>query len=64
MSQIDYDTSKANTIKSSQDGLLRESRVAREDLVKAAKEEGKKETTNDTTKDKLVLSNPISFLKT
>ena len=53
MSQIDYSTSKANAIKSSRDTLLRESRVAREELVKAAQEEREKETTNDANKDKL-----------
>ena len=53
MSQIDYDTSKAKAIKSSQDTLLMESRVAREDLSKAAQEERKKETTNYANKDKL-----------
>ena len=53
MSQIDYNKNKANAIKSSQDGLLRESRVAREELIKAAQEEQKKETTNDANKDKL-----------
>ena len=53
MSQIDYDTSKANAIKSSCDQLLTESRVATEDLIKAAQEEQKKDTTNDANKDKL-----------
>ena len=53
MSQIDYDTSRANAIKSSCDQLLTESRAAAEDLIKAAQEERKKETTNDANKDKL-----------
>ena len=53
MSQIDYDTRKANALKSSRDQLITESRVATEDLIKAAQEERKKETTNDTNKDKL-----------
>ena len=53
MSQIDYDTSKANAIKSSWDTLLRESRIDREELIKAAQEEQEKETTNDANKDKL-----------
>ena len=52
MSQIVYDTSKVNTIKSSRDGLLWESRIAREELIKAAKEERKKETTNDPSQDR------------
>ena len=43
MSQIDYDTSKANAIKSSRDQILTESRVATEDLIKAAQEERKKD---------------------
>ena len=47
VSQVDYNTNKANAIKSSCDALLMESRVAIEDLIKAAQEERKKETTND-----------------
>ena len=46
MSQIDYDTSKVNAIKSSRNGLLRESRVAREELIKAAQEERKEKGDN------------------
>ena len=38
MSQVDYNTNRANAIKSSCDALLMESRVATEDLIKAAKE--------------------------
>ncbi len=53
MSQIDYDTSRANDMKSSLDTLLVESRVAREDLIKAAQEECRKEVTNDANIDKL-----------
>ena len=53
VSQVDYNTNKANAIKSSCDALLMESRVATEDLIKAAQEEQKKETTNDANKDRL-----------
>ena len=50
---IDYDTNRAIAIKSSRDQLLTESRVATEDLIKAAQEEQKKETTNYANKDRL-----------
>ena len=53
LSQIDYNTNKANTIKASRDGLLRESRTAKEELLKAAQEEREKEATNDPSKDKI-----------
>ena len=53
VSQIDYNTNKANAIKFSCDALLMESRVAIEDLIKAAQEERKKETTKDANKDRL-----------
>ena len=53
VSQVDYNTNKANAIKSSCDALLMESRVAIEDLIRAAQEEQKKETTNDANKDRI-----------
>ena len=39
MSQVDYSTNKANAIKASQEGLLRESKAAREELLKATQDE-------------------------
>ena len=53
MSQIDYETSRANAIKSSRDQLILESRAATEDLLKAAQEECRKDATNDANIDKL-----------
>ena len=53
LSQVDYDTNKANTIKASQERLLRESKAAKEKLLKATQDERKKEATNDPGKDKI-----------
>ena len=53
MSQVEYNTHRANAIKSSCDALKMESKVAIEDLIKAAQEERKKETTKDANKDRL-----------
>ena len=53
MSQIDYDTSRANAIKFFHDQLIPESRASTEDLLKAAQEERRKDATNDANMDKL-----------
>ena len=53
ISQIDYNTNRANAIKSSYDALKLESRLAREDLIKAAQDERRKETTKDANRDRL-----------
>ena len=53
LSQVDYNTHRANAIKSSGDALKMESKIAIEDLIKAAQEERRKETTKDANKDRL-----------
>ena len=53
LSQVDYSTNKANTIKASREGLLRESKAAGEELLKATQDERKKEATSDPSKDKI-----------
>ena len=53
MSQIDYDTSRANAIKSSHDQLIPESKSSTEELLKVFQEERRKEETNDTNMTKL-----------
>ena len=53
MSQVDYSTNKANAIKASREGLLRESKAAREELLKATQDEQKKEATSDPGMDKI-----------
>ena len=53
MSQVDYNTNKANVIKASQEGLLRELKSAKEELLKATQDEQKKEATTDPSKDKI-----------
>ena len=53
MSQIDYDTIRANAIKSSRDQLIPESRASTEDLLNAAQKERRKDATNDANMDKL-----------
>ena len=53
MSQIDYDTSRANTIKSSHEQLILESKSSTEELHKAVQEERRKEPTNDANMTKL-----------
>ena len=53
LSQVDYNTHRANAIKSSYDALNLESKLAREDLTKAAQEELRKETIKDANSDHL-----------
>ena len=42
MNQVEYNTNKANAIKASREGLLRESKAAREELLKATQDEQKR----------------------
>ena len=53
ISQVEYSTNKANTIKASREGLLRELKSAKEELLKATQDERKKEATTDPDKDKI-----------
>ena len=53
MSQVDYNTNRANTKKASFEGLLKESKAAREELLKATQDEQKKEATSDPGMDKI-----------
>ena len=53
MSQVEYNTNKANAIKASREGLLRELKSAKEELLKATQDERKKEATSDPGKDKV-----------
>ena len=53
MSQVEYNTNKANTIRASREGLLRELKAAKEELLKATQDERKKEATTDPGKDKI-----------
>ena len=45
MSQVDYNTNRANAKKAYREGLIKELKAAREELLKAAQDECKKETT-------------------
>ena len=53
MNQVEYNTNKANAIKASREGLLRELKSAKEELLKATQDERKKEATSDPGKDKI-----------
>ena len=53
MNQVEYNTNKANAIKASREGLLRELKSAKEELLKATQDERKKEATTDPNKDKI-----------
>ena len=53
MNQVEYNTNKANAIKASREGLLRELKSAKEELLKATQDEWKKEATTDPNKDRL-----------
>ena len=53
MSQVDYNTNRANAKKASREGLIKELKAAREELLKAAQDERKKETTGDPYVDKV-----------
>ena len=53
MGQIDYDTSRANAIKSSREQLIPESKSSTEELQKAVQEERRKEPKDDANITKL-----------
>ena len=53
MSQIDYNTNRANAKKASRDTLVKELKVAKEELIKSAQDERKQESTGDQNKDKV-----------
>ena len=53
MGQIDYDTSRANAIKSSREQLISESKSSTEELHKAVQEGRRKEPTDDANITKL-----------
>ena len=53
MSQIKYNTNRANAKKASRDTLVKELKVAKEELVKSAQDERKQESTGDQNKDKV-----------
>ena len=52
MSQIDYNTNRANGKKASRDNLLKEFDTAKKELIKLTQDERKLETTGDQDKDK------------
>ena len=53
LSQVDYNTHRANAIISSYDALNLESKLATEDLIKTAQEERRNETTKDANRHRL-----------
>ena len=53
MSQVDYNTNRANTKKASREGIIKELKAAKEELLKSAQDEHKKETTGDPNMDKV-----------
>ena len=52
MSQIEYNTNRANAKKASRDSLLKELDTAKKELIKLTQDERKLETTSDQDKDK------------
>ena len=53
ISQVDYNTTRANAKKASREGLIKELKTAKEELLKSAQDEHKKETTGDPNMDKV-----------
>ena len=53
MSQIDYNTNRANAKKASRDTLVKKLKVVKEELIKSAQDEQKQESTGDQNKDKV-----------
>ena len=47
MLQIDYDNSKANAAKTSHEQLIAESKISKDELLRAVQDERKKESTDD-----------------
>ena len=53
MSQIEYNTNRANAKKASRDTLVKELEVAKKELVESAQDEQKQESTGNQNKDKV-----------
>ena len=53
MSQIEYNTNRANAKKASREALVKELKAAKEELIKSAQDEQKKESTGDQNMDKV-----------
>ena len=53
MSQIEYNTNRANSKKASRDSLLKEFDIAKKELIKLTQDERKQESTGDKDKDKV-----------
>merc|ERR1711867_247286 len=53
MSQIEYNTNRANAKKASRDTLVKEFDIAKKELVESAQDEQKQESTGDQNRDKV-----------
>ena len=53
MSQIEYNTNRANAKKASRDNLLKEFDTAKKELIKLTQDERKLESTGEKDKDKI-----------
>ena len=53
MSQIEYNTNRANAKKASRDILVKEFEIAKKELVESAQDERKQESTGDQNRDKV-----------
>ena len=53
MSQIEYNTNRANAKKASRDTLVKEFEIAKKELVESAQDERKQESTGDQNRDKV-----------
>ena len=53
MSQIEYNTNRANAKKASRDMLVKEFEIAKKELVKSAQDERKQEPTGNKNRDKV-----------
>ena len=62
MSQIEYNTNRANAKKASRDTLLKEFEVAKKELVDSAQDEWKQESTGDQNRDKVTATRILLHL--
>ena len=53
MSQIEYNTNRANAKKASRDMLVKEFEIAKKELVESAQDERKQESTGNQNRDKV-----------
>ena len=53
MSKVGYNTNRENTKKTSREALVKELKAAKEELIKSAQDEQKKESTGDHNMDKV-----------